>query len=56
MAKEWFHQINIRGFELQKELNAFSKLGYEIYKIWKTSYDDYEIIAYKIEEECDGET
>jgi len=47
MNKKWFHKIGISATELDKELNAFSEQGYEIYKVWKVSYNQYEIIAYK---------
>lgn len=37
--------------DLESELNAFSKQGYRIYKIWRTlsslKYPSYNIIAYK---------
>lgn len=48
--KEWFHKLNIKTYELQTELNAFSEQGWEIYKLWKEQYDSYEIIAYKEKE------
>lgn len=45
--KKWIHKIDISVTELEKELNAFSEQGYEIYKVWKGSrYATYEIVAY----------
>ena len=43
--KEWIHKANIPIGDLGKELNAFSKQGCEIYKLWKQCYGSYEIVA-----------
>jgi hypothetical protein len=45
--KQWCHKINLSAVNLEPELNAFSEQGWEIYKIFKVSYDNYEIIAFK---------
>jgi len=47
MIKEWLHEINIHTFELKNKLNDLSKQSWEMYKIWKAGYDNYEILAYK---------
>lgn len=44
--KTWKHKIDISVTELDKELNAFASQGYEIFRVWKSSYDKYEIIAW----------
>ena len=49
--KKWIHKVDILIFELDRELNAFSEQGYEIYKLWKSSYGKYEIVAYKEEKD-----
>ena len=49
--KKWIHKIDISVTELDRELNAFSSQGYEIYKLWKSSYGKYEIVAYKEEKD-----
>jgi len=41
--KEWFHKMGITTVKLDEELNAFSKQGWEIYKIWRVGYDSYGI-------------
>ena len=45
--KQWCHKINLSAVNLEPELNAFAEQGWEIYKIFKVSYDNYEIIAFK---------
>ena len=52
--KEYFHKPNINSIELQAELNAFSEQGWEIYKLWKTVYDIYEIVACRDKSELIG--
>ncbi len=47
--KNWCHKYFINTATLERELNAFSEQGYEIYKLWKVGNDDYEIVAYKEE-------
>jgi len=45
--KEWSHKVGISVIKLEGELNAFSKQGWEIYKIWRVWYGAYEIIVYR---------
>ena len=45
--KKWCHKINISATTLEPELNAFSEQGWNIEKIWKVTYDNYEVIASK---------
>lgn len=45
--KKWFHKIGIPSAFLSVELNGFSSQGWKIYEVWKSSYDSYEITAYK---------
>jgi hypothetical protein len=45
--REWCHKVRLSSVSLAPELNAFAEQGWEIYKIWKIGYEDYEIAAYK---------
>ena len=47
--KKWSHKIGLNYTTLESDLNAYAEQGYEIFKIWRVTYDNYQIVVFKEE-------